>query len=1228
VNSESSPYLDDQYPDSLGADLLSIALVGPDEDRRKAVASALARCQSGDTREFSSYPASLDDVPKLLEQRFDVIIIDLDSHPEYALELVESICANGTATVMVYSVKADAELLVRCMRAGAREFLTMPFAQNTMAEALVRASARRPATRPAKKAGGRLEVFLGAKGGDGVTTLACNFAVSLAQESGQSTLLIDLDLPLGDAALNLGVAAEYSTINALQNASRLDSSFLSKLLVKHSSGVSVLAAPGKFPQFPASNEAIDKLISVARQEFENVVIDMGSRLDLMGTSLFKEGATVYLVIQAGIAGLRNSNRLISQYFNTAVPKLEIVLNRYEPRSMGVPEDQITKALTRPANWKIPNDYAAVRRMQSTAVPLALEDSPISRLIHQMARTACGLPPTQEKKSGFSLKSLSRSISSKITTPEETPSLTQLGLTSEQEVARPTPSAARPEAAAAKLPPRYVPAPPPAAAPAPRAQEPTPPAAAYRTDPGEAKREAKPSVSTPTRQAEPETRTYKGATYMKGPDGEWHLLQVPAKVMKQEAPPPAPAPVAPQETYEPAALQEKETPAIAWSTPASIAYGTALTTKQLRAMASVPGKFVYTPPVGEVLPAGMHTLSVDFTPNDTAGYTTAQATVQIIVTKATPAVTWPAPAAISYGTALSSAQLNATASIQGKFVYSPAAGEVLEAGTQTLSVTFTPADSSGYSEARATVSLTITKAKATVTWPAPAPIVYGAVLGEAQLNAKASVPGKFVYTPAAGAVLPTGTHTLSAAFTPTDNTNYAAEQATVQFTVTKAKPAIAWPTPAPIVYGTALSAAQLNATASVAGKLAYIPGLGAVLAAGTHTPSVTFTPADSTNYTTAQAAVSLTVTKAKPAITWPTPAPIVYGNPLSAAQLNATASVPGRFVYTPAAGEVLAAGTHSLSATFTPTDITDYAAVQASVSLTVTKAKPTVIAWPTPNPISYGAALSGTQLNATASIPGRFVYSPAAGEVLTSGQHTLSVTFIPADPNFPEAQAAVPLTVTKAIPTITWPTPAGISYGTALSATQLNAKASVPGSFVYAPAAGEVLAAGTHTLSVTFTPKDTADEATAQASVSLTVAKATPIITWQSPAAISYGTMLGAAQLNASALVPGTFIYTPSAGTVLAAGTQTLSATFAPTDTTDYTTAQATVSLVVEGLPNLDSLMPAMADTESDRTDRADAKGGAAPGGSAPHQQSQPETRTYKGATYVKGADGQWYLQKK
>jgi Flp pilus assembly CpaE family ATPase len=1224
VNSDTSQYLDDQYPDSLGADLLSIALVGPDEGRRKAAATALAGCQGGEIREFSTYPPSLDDVPKLLEQRYDVIIIDLDSHPEYALELVESICANGTATVMVYSVKADSELLVRCMRAGAREFLTLPFTHSTMAEALVRASARRPAAvRPAKKTGGKLMVFLGAKGGDGVTTLACNFAVSMAKESAQSTLLIDLDLPLGDAALNLGVVAEYSTINALQNAARLDSAFLSKLLVKHSSGVSVLAAPGKFPQFPATNDAIDRLLAVARQDFDNVVIDMGSRLDLMGTSLFKEGSTVYLVIQAGIAGLRNSNRLISQYFATGIPKLEIVLNRYEPRTMGVAEDQITKALTRPAQWKIPNDYAAVRRMQTTAIPLALEDSPISRLIRQMTRTASGLPVVQEKKSGFSLKSLSRGFSSRSSAPEESSSFTQLGLGSGPD----QPIAARHEVAPEPAPaPRHTyaaPVQPPPAAPAPYVA----PEIVERA-PVQPKRPA-PSAPAPTpvrQQGQLETRTYKGATYVKGPDGEWHIQQstsqpVPEPVVAP-APVPVPAPPAPIKVV------EKETPAVAWSTPVPITYGTPLTTTQLRAMASVPGKFTYAPGLGEMLSAGTHTLSVNFTPNDTVGYTNAQATVTLIVTKATPAVAWSTPAPIHYGTPLSAGQCNATAQIPGKFVYTPAVGELLSAGTHTLSAAFTPDDSEGFSTAEASVLLTVTKATPSVDWSTPAAIAYGAALGSAQLNATASVPGKFTYTPTAGTVLSAGVQTLSAIFTPADSTNYTSVQGTTSLTVTKATPTVSWQKPAPIVYGTALSAAQLNATSPVPGKFTYIPSAGAVLAAGTHTPTVTFIPADSTNYVPVQAAVTLTVTKATPAITWPAPASITYGDALSATQLNATASVPGKFTYTPAVGEILPAGTHTLSVVFTPTDNADCASVQSSVSLTVTKAKPTVIMWPTPASITQGTPLSATQLNATAPVPGRFVYTPAAGEVLSAGSHTLSVLFTPTDSNFPPAQAAVSLTVTKATPTITWATPATISYGTALGASQLNAKASVPGSFVYVPAAGEVLSSGTHRLMATFTPRDTADVSTAQAEVTLTVTKATPLITWPTPAAISYGTSLGATQLNATALVPGSFVYTPAAGNVLTAGTQKLSVTFIPQDAADYTTAQATVSLVVEGLPNLASLMPAGADFDAESTDSAHATQGTQPSSSAPEEQSKLETRTYKGATYVKGADGQWYLQKK
>ena len=402
VNSNSSSDSDDQWTDALGSEMLSIALIGPDEGRRRAVAQALAECNGNEVREFASYPPSLDDMPRLLEQHHDVVIVDLDSDPEYTLELVENLCANGMATAMVYSAQTDSDLLVRCMRAGAREFLTVPMAPGIMAEALVRATARRSAPRAPRKASGRLLVFMGAKGGVGTTTLACNMAVALAKDANQSTLLIDLNLPLGDAALNLGILSEYSTVNALEAHSRLDASFLSKLLVKHSSGAFVLASPGKFLPFLEEEEAIDRLLTVARQEFENVVVDVGTRLDLTETTLFREASVVYLVTQAGVAELRNANRLITQFFGVGGPRLEIVLNRDETRSLGVSDEHVTKALTRPVQWKIPNEYSLVRRMQNEATPLVMADSSVSRMIRKMARAVTGQPEAPAKKKGFSL----------------------------------------------------------------------------------------------------------------------------------------------------------------------------------------------------------------------------------------------------------------------------------------------------------------------------------------------------------------------------------------------------------------------------------------------------------------------------------------------------------------------------------------------------------------------------------------------------------------------------------------------------------------------------------------------------------------------------------------------------------------------------------------------------------------------------------------------------------
>src|SRR4051812_26796375 len=388
------------------------------------------------------------------------------------------------------------------------------------------------------------------------------------------------------------------------------------------------------------------------------------------------------------------------------------------------------------------------------------------------------------------------------------------------------------------------------------------------------------------------------------------------------------------------------------------------------------------------------------------------------------------------------------------------------------------------------AVNVTKVTPAITWTAPVPIPYGTLLGGAQLNATASVPGTFTYTPPAGTILGVGSQPLSVTFTPTDTVNYARATATTTLTVTKATPAITWSDPAAITAGTALGSTQLNATSTVPGTFAYSPAAGTILGAGAAWPlSVTFTPTDTALYVATTTTVKIAVVKATPVITWPVPADIVYPAPLSAVQLNSRANVAGSFSYDKPAGTVLAAGSgQTITVTFTPSDSATYNSATATVSINVLKGTPT-ITWNTPATVTLPATLSATQLNATASVPGSFVYNPAAGVVLTSGPRTLSVTFTPTDSSYVPVTKTLTVNAVKATPTITWTAPASITSAVALSSTQLNATASVPGSFTYLPTTGALLSVGPRVLTATFTPTDTANYNNATTSVPITVTAA-------------------------------------------------------------------------------------------------------------------------------------------
>lgn len=384
---------------------VSVVLIGPDDGRRKALAQALAREQATFSGEFGAYP-NLNHLAKLTESNCDVVVVDVDADPEVALDLVESICSrNSAVTVMVYSRSRDPELLVRCMQAGAREFLSEPISSRVLAEAMDRASARRLELDRQKKVSGKILVFWGAKGGTGVTTLASNFAIALRKESSREVALVDLNIHLGDIAVVLGLTPRFTVADALRNSERLDQDFVSTLLVEHKSGVAVLATPDEYSTAPmVLNGNLGKLLYILRDKFPYVVVDGGPSLGRSADDVFEMADSVYLVAQADIPSLRNLQRLIShlQRPGAAQRRVEIVLNRYDPRKVEIQESRIAKVLELPLRWKVPNDYFSVCRSLNTGAPLALGNSPVARTLRQMAREACGKPAEARKKRRWSL----------------------------------------------------------------------------------------------------------------------------------------------------------------------------------------------------------------------------------------------------------------------------------------------------------------------------------------------------------------------------------------------------------------------------------------------------------------------------------------------------------------------------------------------------------------------------------------------------------------------------------------------------------------------------------------------------------------------------------------------------------------------------------------------------------------------------------------------------------
>jgi uncharacterized protein YaiE (UPF0345 family) len=611
-----------------------------------------------------------------------------------------------------------------------------------------------------------------------------------------------------------------------------------------------------------------------------------------------------------------------------------------------------------------------------------------------------------------------------------------------------------------------------------------------------------------------------------------------------------------------------------------------------------GSTSYGPSATAPTSAGTYSATVQGT-----GNYSGSATVSLTINKATPALTWATPAPITYGTALSATQLNATASfvnglgqtvpVPGTFTYTPAAGAVLPAGTQSLSLTFAPADSTDFNSNGAGTSLVVNKASLVATADNQTK-AYGAAnaaltisyTGFVNGDSPASLTAPAASTTAAS-TSPVGTYpiTLSGG----SSGNYALTLVSGTLTVTRAT-LTASADNQTRSYGTANPPLTINYAGFVNGDspASITPpsaSTTATAASGVGTYAISLTGGAAANYSISLQPGTLTVTRAMLTVTAAN-ASKVYGsaNPTFAATLSGFVNGDTLSVVT---------GTPALSTTATSASGIGSYPINAGVgslaaanytfgpfvpgTLTVTPAPLVVTAnnasrvYGAANPAfsaNYSGFVNGDTVAVVAGAPS-FVTSATAASGVGSYAVTPSLGSLSAANYTFQTFSPGTLTVTAAALIVT-PNNQSRPYNTAnpiltytLSGFVNGDSASVvSGTPVVSTAATTASSVGTYAITAAAGSLSAVNYGFSFGTGVMTVTKATPVVTWTTPGSIVYGTALSSTQLNASANVPGTFSYLPAVGAVPAAGAQALTASFTPTDTTNYSSAAGSVTLTV------------------------------------------------------------------
>lgn len=321
----------------------------------------------------------------------DIVLIDLDGLSQIPDGLETLVNRLSQSAIIVCSQCIESEFLLRLLQLNV-QFIPLPLSQENLEAAVMQARQKRRQAKPAKLSS-RLVALAGSRGGVGITAIATNLSIALAEQTPGRVVLVDLARPFPAVGQFLNIKEGHSIIDLIQNVDHLDLHFLENVLHKYQPNLSILLGNPDLTLSTSScltDKVLNKIFKTLEGYFEWIVVDLGYWIDSIYLSVVEEADVVLLLTELSIPDLQNLGRikkLFSRY-NFNLNKIKIVVNRYEKNNVLKLTD-IETNFNQPIYYQLPSDYYSIADAINQGESLA-ESAPNSKLWRSIKRLATEL----------------------------------------------------------------------------------------------------------------------------------------------------------------------------------------------------------------------------------------------------------------------------------------------------------------------------------------------------------------------------------------------------------------------------------------------------------------------------------------------------------------------------------------------------------------------------------------------------------------------------------------------------------------------------------------------------------------------------------------------------------------------------------------------------------------------------------------------------------------------